>query len=183
VKALTVDLTFDTSPSNQMLGTNLILKQCRAYSIDTNAFLRTFISTFSSRTLPKTQYTSSFSRSSGPGGQSVNKTSSKATVFFKIMGFPTIVQDRIRSSFANRLNASNELVINCDMHRGQSQNYEQCFDKMDEIVKTACAVDNDTSPETKAKVRAHAKRFDTKRLQMKTFAAGKKQNRKGGSDR
>jgi protein subunit release factor B len=91
------------------------------------SLLLSFISNFSASKIPKTHFSSSFSRSSGPGGQNVNKTSTKSTLFFKLSFFPSEVQKRLLDHYSNKINSKMEFVINSDVHRCQIQNYEGKF--------------------------------------------------------
>lgn len=109
----------------------------------------------------------------------MNKTSTKATLFFSLSSFPAVVQNRIKNAFKNRINSKNEVVINSDVHRSQAQNHEECYDKFDSLVREACVVQVEASIETKKRVSGLIKSFDARRLKQKTIASSKKSFRRG----
>lgn len=51
------------------------------------------------------------------------------------------------------------------------------------MVQQACKVDNETSVETKERVKGYAKKFDAQRLKQKSFLSSKKKSRRGDFDR
>jgi len=78
----------------------------------------------------------SFVRSSGPGGQNVNKRSTKAQLRIEVDLIP--LNDRARARLARlargAINSNNELVLSADDTRSQSRNRRACMDKLREIV-------------------------------------------------
>lgn len=81
-----------------------------------------------------------FARSSGPGGQNVNKTNSKATLFWNVDESPSITEDvrtRFRDLYPNRINDENEVVISSDETRDRAQNQERCVEKLMQLLDVA----------------------------------------------
>jgi peptidyl-tRNA hydrolase ICT1 len=81
------------------------------------------------------------SRSSGPGGQNVNKVNSKAELRFHIGSADWIhiaVRRRIREQHANKINNEDELILVSQEQRVQSRNKEICLDKLRIIIAGAC---------------------------------------------
>ena len=78
-------------------------------------------------------------RSSGPGGQNVNKRSTKAQMRVEIDQIP--LNDRVRARLlglsGQYLNSKNELMIESDETRSQSRNRKACLDKLRELVMQA----------------------------------------------
>ena len=78
----------------------------------------------------------SFVRSSGPGGQNVNKRSTKAQLRICVDAIP--LSERARARFMrlgrNAINADNELVLSADETRSQSRNRRACMDRLREMV-------------------------------------------------
>jgi ribosome-associated protein len=74
-----------------------------------------------------------FVRSSGPGGQNVNKVNSKAVLRWNAPaspGIPDAVRQRFLNRFGGRLTESGDLVITSQRYRDQKRNEEDCLDKL-----------------------------------------------------
>src|SRR5207244_4237574 len=64
--------------------------------------------------IPRAEFTFSFVRSSGPGGQNVNKVNSKAQLRWNVVGSPALPEDvrqRLVSRYARRITDRGELVL------------------------------------------------------------------------
>jgi ribosome-associated protein len=71
-------------------------------------------------------------RSSGPGGQNVNKVNSKCVLRWPVLASPALpaeVRARFAERFANRLTAEGVLVLSSDRFRDQKRNFEDCLAK------------------------------------------------------
>ena len=89
--------------------------------------------------IPDSELDFSFVRSSGPGGQAVNKVSSKAQLrwnFASSTALPWEVRQRFREKFQNRLTVLGELVISSDSQRDRLQNQRECLDKLRDMILT-----------------------------------------------
>lgn len=88
--------------------------------------------------LPELEF--SASRSSGPGGQNVNKVNSRITLRLNIPG-STILTDAekavLLSKLASRLTDAGELMVHAQDKRSQLQNKEAALQKLDEILAKA----------------------------------------------
>ena len=74
-----------------------------------------------------------FSRSSGPGGQNVNKVNSKATLHWTVAssaGLPDDVRDRFVTAFRSQINKQGELVLHSQRYRDQERNVADCLKKL-----------------------------------------------------
>lgn len=80
-----------------------------------------------------------FVRSSGPGGQNVNKVSSacEARVNVLKLALPQEVLNRLLEQQRNKINAKQELVVYSQEDRSQHRNREICLDKINKIVEQA----------------------------------------------
>jgi ribosome-associated protein len=81
-----------------------------------------------------------FVRSSGPGGQHVNRTSSKAVLRFDVRNSPHLPDD-VRQRFLvrerSRLTSEGAIVIVSQRHRDQPGNVADCIAKLTELVRRA----------------------------------------------
>jgi ribosome-associated protein len=81
-----------------------------------------------------------FARSSGPGGQNVNKVSSKAKLRWDIWGsraYSTDEKIRLTKELAPYLTWKNEVILQSDETRSQLQNKERVIKKLDSLVEKA----------------------------------------------
>jgi ribosome-associated protein len=87
--------------------------------------------------------TFSTARSSGPGGQNVNKTESKVEVrlaISAIIGLSWKAQERLVMLAGSRLTLEGDLVLSCDETRSQRQNRDLVIERLGELVRDAQAV-------------------------------------------
>ena len=76
-------------------------------------------------TIPAAQLQVSAARSSGPGGQNVNKVNSKITLRWspdRCTQLDDGWRARLRSRYGNRINREGELVLHSDRYRDQPRN-------------------------------------------------------------
>jgi ribosome-associated protein len=88
--------------------------------------------------IPESELELSFSRSSGPGGQNVNKTSSKATLRWDVLHSPSLpedVRERFARAYASRLTREGELVLHAQRHRDQARNAADAVEKLAEMLR------------------------------------------------
>lgn len=83
--------------------------------------------------IPEAELRLSFARSSGPGGQNVNKVSSKAVLHFAASTSPSLppdVRQRLIERYQSRLTNAGEIVIHSEEFRDQPRNIQACYDKL-----------------------------------------------------
>jgi ribosome-associated protein len=88
--------------------------------------------------IPESELKLSFSRSSGPGGQNVNKTSSKATLHWDARHSPSLpedVRERFLRAYASRLTRAGEIVLHGQRHRDQARNAADVVSKLAEMLR------------------------------------------------
>jgi len=87
-------------------------------------------------TLQDIEFDISFSRSSGPGGQNVNKVNSKVTLKWNVEGsiIPLGVKTRFIEKYSNAINQKNECVIQCDSQRDQVRNIAEAKQRLKEMI-------------------------------------------------
>lgn len=111
-----------------------------------------------------------FARSSGPGGQHVNRTSSKAVLRFAAVGSPHLPDDvrgRLVEQQRARLTSAGEIVIASQRHRDQPRNVEDCLAKLSAMIERA-AVPPTVRRATRKPRAAVARRLDAKRRRSET---------------
>jgi len=82
--------------------------------------------------LPLSELRFSFARSSGPGGQNVNKVESKALLrwdVFASRALPAALRARFRARFARRINEAGVFLLTSQRHRERERNVADCLAK------------------------------------------------------
>jgi ribosome-associated protein len=132
--------------------------------------------------IPPDEFVFRFSRSSGKGGQNVNKVSTRAEVSFDVLGSPslreserTLVLSRLRS----RIDDRGVLTVASDASRSQWRNRTEALERLCGLLRRALV------PET-PRVPTHPSRASRRRRreQKERRAAAKRMRRvRGGGNR
>lgn len=81
-----------------------------------------------------------FTRSSGPGGQNVNKVNSRAVLHWNVLAstaLPESVRQRFLASWHKRLTRDGELVLASQRYRDQGRNVADCLARLREMILAA----------------------------------------------
>ncbi len=84
-----------------------------------------------------------FIRSSGPGGQNVNKLASAVQLRFDVRGSPNLpddVRSRLEGLAGRRLTREGVLVITAQRHRTQERNRQDARDRLIDLIRRAAVV-------------------------------------------
>ncbi|KAH6900189.1 hypothetical protein B0T10DRAFT_554725 [Thelonectria olida] len=152
---------------------------------DALAEARSWYRSFSPEQLPKGNTT--YARSSGPGGQHVNKTETKAISAYPVRELvamlPKSLHPGIRKSKYYTAN-SDSLTFQAQTSRSRDANAQDNRNKLVEEVTRIYheATPAETSEEKKKKHEAIRGKFHDTRVKQKKFNSAKKQSRRGPSD-
>jgi ribosome-associated protein len=114
--------------------------------------------------IPDGELRFTFSRSSGPGGQNVNKVNSRVTLWFAVQDSTALTEmqkQKIRSRLANRINDAGILSVSSENYRTQRANREDAIKRFQTLLSAAL-----TEKPVRKKTRI-SKRIQEKRLQAK----------------
>jgi len=129
--------------------------------------------------IPLEELRFTFARSSGPGGQNVNKVSTKAQLRWAAASTPSLpepIRARLLQNQRRRLTAEGDLLIVSQRFRDAPRNRDDCLEKLRRMLLEAAAsprIRRRTRP-TRASVR--------RRLNLKQKQARKKQHRRAAGD-
>lgn len=129
--------------------------------------------------IPRSELRFSFVRSSGPGGQNVNKVNSKAQLRWSVTrseSLPEDVRGRMLLRYARRINDRGEIVLTSQRYRDQARNIGDCLTKLREMLAAVA-----TPPKRRKKTRP-PKSASESRLRDKRAKADKKRSRSDRGD-
>ena len=129
--------------------------------------------------IPQSELRFTFVRSSGPGGQNVNKVNSKAQLRWSVTrseSLPEDVRGRVLSRYARRINDRGEIVLTSQRYRDQARNIGDCLTKLREMLAAVA-----TPPKRRKKTRP-PKSASESRLRDKRAKAEKKRSRSDRGD-
>lgn len=125
--------------------------------------------------IPATELSWTASRSGGPGGQHVNKTSSKVTLRWALAESTAVRPDQmllLEERLGNRITSEGALVVHVESERSQLRNRQLARAKLAELVAAALHVDK---PRKRTRVSRAAKK---RRVEAKRRRGEKKALRK-----
>jgi ribosome-associated protein len=129
--------------------------------------------------IPEEEFSWSFVRSGGPGGQNVNKVASKAVLRWNLTASPSVpddVKDRLRAQQHQRITGDGDLLLTSQRYRDQERNRLDCLEKLRDMLRAA-AVPPKARRKTKPTRGARERRLADKRRR-----ASLKASRRGTED-
>jgi ribosome-associated protein len=121
----------------------------------------------------------SYARSSGPGGQNVNKVESKAVLRWDVRRSPSLREDvraRFLARFARRITGEGELVLASQRYRDRERNVADCLEKLGAMLAEVAA------PPKRRKASRPSRGARERRLESKRAQARKKAERRAPRD-
>jgi ribosome-associated protein len=115
--------------------------------------------------IDESELTEDFVRSSGPGGQNVNKLSTAVQLRFDVRQSPSLPNDvaiRLMRLAGSRLTKEGVIVITAQRHRTQERNRQDARDRLIELIQEAAVVPAKRRP-TKPTKAAREKRLESKK--------------------
>ena len=139
-------------------------------------YLLSMLSVNSRIQIPEREFKFSFSRSSGSGGQNVNKVNTKVTLHWDVEDSPSIseaLRQRFIKRFASRISQEGEVVISSSRSREQARNKAQCLEKLKAMILEVASPAKKRIP-TKIKKSAVERRLKDKKMKARTKERRKK---------
>ena len=119
--------------------------------------------------IPEDELYFTASRSSGAGGQNVNKVSTRITLWFDVLKSPTLSEEekqQILKKLSTRMNKAGVLWVNAQQTRSQVSNRELALQRFVELIELAL-----TKPRFRKKTRI------SRRVQEERIAEKKRRSR------
>ncbi len=128
--------------------------------------------------IPLSELEFAFARSSGPGGQNVNKVSSKAQLRWRPAESPSIPEElrfRVLSRLEPKLTVDGDLLVISQRYRDQPRNKEDCLEKLRALVLGSLVI-----PKARKKSKP-SRAAKARRLKDKKIGSAKKEQRRSPS--
>ncbi|KAI0926184.1 hypothetical protein AcW1_008416 [Taiwanofungus camphoratus] len=148
-----------------------------------NAQARAWLAEFKTRDIPKSLVDLTYSRSSGPGGQNVNKVNTKATLRCPLNSswIPMWATEHLKKT-PFYVSSTQSIQITSTVYRSQAQNVQDCLSKLHALVLSASSTSlvNEPSDQQKERVQRHARAEKNRRRADKDKRSAVKKSRSRG---
>ncbi len=125
--------------------------------------------------IPESEIELVFSRSSGAGGQNVNKVNSKVTLYWDFINstcIPYEVKSRFKQKFGHTITDSGKVMIIGQENRSQKDNIDAVFERLYKMIEAVLV-----APKKRKKTKPTRSSVE-KRLQSKKINSSRKKDRK-----
>ncbi|XP_013143115.1 PREDICTED: peptidyl-tRNA hydrolase ICT1, mitochondrial [Papilio polytes] len=106
--------------------------------------------------IPMEKLDITYSASSGPGGQNVNKVHTKVDLRFKLSEADWLhpdIKEKLLELHGKKLSKEGYLIIRSDTTRSQQLNLADCLQKLRSMIRTAAVTQREPAPETQERIR------------------------------
>jgi ribosome-associated protein len=120
--------------------------------------------------IPRSELDVRVSRSSGAGGQHVNKTSSRVEIFWNILSSRTLSDDeraRLMVKLGSKLTTEGSIRVVASDMRSQSRNRELAEERLTDLVRRALVIPRKRRPTKPTKASKEARLDEKKRQSSK----------------
>ncbi|REK12409.1 MAG: aminoacyl-tRNA hydrolase [Planctomycetota bacterium] len=125
--------------------------------------------------IPESELETTFARSSGPGGQNVNKVNSKAMLRWRARtseALPDDVRERFLARYRSRITTDGDIIVSSQRYRDQARNVDDARKKLCAMLASVAV------PPKKRKPTKPSRAAKQRRLESKQAQARKKQLRR-----
>jgi ribosome-associated protein len=129
--------------------------------------------------IPETEWTWTYARSGGPGGQNVNKVASKAVLRWAMQASPSVpepVKDRLRVAHPSHCTLEGDYLVVSQKYRDQERNREDCLTKLADMIRKAA------QPPKPRRATKPSKSSQRRRLADKKLNSERKSQRRNTND-
>jgi len=127
--------------------------------------------------IPRSELDVRVSRSSGAGGQHVNKTSSRVEIFWNVVSSKVLSDEersRLLDKLSSRLTTEGSIRVVASDMRSQSRNRELAEERLAELVRRALLIPRKRRPTKPTRASKEARLEDKKRQASKKKDRGQK---------
>jgi ribosome-associated protein len=120
--------------------------------------------------IPPAEFQWTYVRSSGPGGQNVNKVNSKAVLRWSVAHSPSLpadVRERFLTRYRSRITAEGDFIVVSQRYRDQGRNAADVLAKLTALVAAVAAPAKKRRP-TKPTRASARRRVETKQARSRT---------------
>ena len=124
--------------------------------------------------IPLREFQFDFTRSSGPGGQNVNKVATKAVLRWPVArsrSLPDDVRERFMARWRRRITRDGELVLQSQRFRNRGRNVADCVEKLRRMIQEVAP------PPRRRRPTRPTRGSVERRLEVKRRSAGRKRLR------